>query len=121
MNSSNEADSSGPVGLADAVQAVLMEKIKRLESELERATAIAREAQRCTLEHVLRPLRARETVLLYFGEQSAEEYTAMLQESFSDETARHVMRDAFFLNGSPLNPEQQEALRVALRERWFPR
>jgi len=54
MNSSNEADSSGPVGLADAVQAVLMEKIKRLESELERATAIAREAQRCTLEHVLR-------------------------------------------------------------------
>lgn len=113
--------SSEPVGLAGEVQAVLMEKIKRLESELERAIAIAQEAQRCTLEHVLRPLRARETVLLYFGEQSANDYAATLRESFSAETAQHVMRDVFFLDGSPLNAEQQEGLRVALRERWFPR
>ncbi|WP_175771832.1 hypothetical protein [Burkholderia ambifaria] len=116
-----DALSNEPMGLADEVQAVLMEKIKRLERELERVTAIARQAERSTLENVLRPLRGRETVLLYFGEQSADEYAATARESFSDATVRTVMRDVYFLSGSPLDPEQKEELRVALRERWFPR
>ncbi|WP_321874625.1 hypothetical protein [Burkholderia ubonensis] len=112
---------SDQVGLAGEVQAVLMEKIKRLEGELKRARFIAEETERNAVGRVLRSLRARDTVLLYFGEQSANEYAATLRESFSEETVRHVMRDVFFVNGSPLNSEQQEALRVALSERWFPR
>ncbi|KWN83011.1 hypothetical protein [Burkholderia stagnalis] len=112
---------SEKIGLAAEVQAVLMEKIKRLEGELKRARFIAEEAERNTIGRVLRSLRARETVLLYFGEQSANEYTATMREAFSEEIVRHVMRDVFFVSGSPLKSEQQEALRVALSERWFPR
>lgn len=104
------------------VQAVLMEKIERLERELEAAKELVRRAERQSVEHLLRPLRARDTVLLYFGEQSSEEYTAMLQESLSGEIARFVMRDVFFLDCSGLDSKQQTAIRDSLREcRWFPK
>jgi len=111
----------GDVGLAADVQAVLMEKIRRLERELEAARETARQAERHSIEHILRPLRGRETVLLYFGKESAQQYAEMLQEDFSEETALVVMRDSFFVNGAPMDAEQQDALRGALRERrWFP-
>ena len=117
MHTPDEFSKPARIGLADDVQAVLIEKIKRLESELERATAIAREAQGSALGNVLRPLPRYEAILLYFGDASLEQYSATLREQFSGETADDILRNALSVDSIPLSAGQKQALRLALTRR----
>ena len=106
--------------LSIAVQAALIEKIQRLERDLEILKERVSRAESNSVEHVLKPLRRRETVLLYFGNEPADVYEETLQQNYPEETVKHVMQEVFFLNGSELNSTEKTALRLSLRQRWLP-
>lgn len=107
--------------VSDAVEAVLLEKIERLE----RANAVLQEELRLTrtesLSAMLGPLRLKEVVLLYLGDENRVQLSERLAKEFGTAIANEVTRHLFVLGASPLSDAQKLAVRTAANRgmnRW---
>lgn len=96
----------------DVVLETLTEKIQRqerciaqLQDDLERARA-------SSVIGVLGPLRLREAVLLYVG-QDTDAFSRKIAEDFGDDVAQAVMNSLFVLDNAPIPPEVRESIREA--------
>lgn len=96
----------------DVVLKTLTEKIERQDriiAELQYELQLTRQA---SLEGMLGPLRLREAVLLYVGQDA--DFTQQIAEAFGSDVARAVSAHLFVLDKAPVLPEVREAMRKAI-------
>ncbi len=92
-----------------------------LRTELQRARAELQQVRAATLGAMLGPLRLRETVLLYVGNEGEAQFSERLAQEFGSDIADQALRYMYVLNNAPLPGEQTEALRAAFNKgvsRW---
>lgn len=106
---------------SDAAEAAMAEKIERLE----RANAtLQEELQRArseSLNAMLGPLRLKEIVLVYLGDESRGQITERMAKEYGSAVATETTRHLFVLGASPLSEEQRQAVRSAANHgmnRW---
>lgn len=106
---------------SDAAEAAMAEKIERLE----RANAALQEelqrARRESLNTMLGPLRLKEIVLVYVGDESRGQITERLAMEYGSAIAADATRHLFVLGDSPLSDQQRQAVRSAANRgmnRW---
>lgn len=106
---------------SDAAEAAMAEKIERLERA---NAALQEELQRArteSLNAMLGPLRLKEIVLVYLGEESRDQITERLAKEYGSAIAAEAARHLFILGASPLSDEQRQAVRSAANRgmnRW---
>lgn len=104
----------------DVVLDTLTEKIQRQERLITKLQAELQRARETSVESFLGPLRLREAVLLYVG-QDAAGFSKQIAQDFGSEIARAISNSLFVLDNAPISPEVREAFRKATNHgmsRW---
>jgi hypothetical protein len=106
--------------LDETVTTTLAEKIQRQEHFINELQKELRQARIASIETMLGPLRLRQAVLLYVG-QDTDNFTQQLTQEFGREVAGAVLASLFVLDNAPVSVNTREALRTACNHgmnRW---
>ena len=104
----------------DVVLETLTEKIQRQERLITKLQAELQQARNTSVQSMLGPLRLRETLLLYVGDDAAG-FSQQIAKDFGSEIARAISNSLFVLDNAPVLPEVREAIRKATNHgmsRW---
>lgn len=96
----------------DVVLETLTEKVQRQDQYIAQLQADLQQAKQASLAAMLGPLRLREAVLLYVGEDD-HEFLQEIAQNFGNEIARAVSYNLFVLDNAPVSAEVREAFRAA--------